>query len=202
MLTPCSPLGYGRPLKILTLWRMPCTGTWLQLGISLFHYLDDYIMVAPPHSHLCQTWLDTLMAECAKLGASRKTEGPASVVTFLGIQIDTDKSELRLLQDKLQRLKELLDQWESRKGCTRKDLESLIGLLNHACKVVRAGRSFLRRMIDLLHAVPSPTLQQDAYQAEPKFQSRPSLVARVPSTMEWSIIPHPAFFPPEGAPVH
>ena len=36
--------------------------------------------------------------------------------------------------------------------CTRRELESLVGLLNHACKVVRAGRSFLRRMIDLLHA--------------------------------------------------
>lgn len=30
--------------------------------------------------------------------------------------------------------------------------ESLIGLLNHACKVVRPGRSFLRRMLDLLHS--------------------------------------------------
>ena len=29
-----------------------------------------------------------------------------------------------------------------------------MGLFNHACKVVRSGRSFLRRMIDLLHSVP------------------------------------------------
>ena len=34
--------------------------------------------------------------------------------------------------------------------CVSKELESLIGILNHACKVVRPGRSFLRRMIDLL----------------------------------------------------
>ena len=40
-----------------------------------------------------------------------------------------------------------------RSACSRTELESLIGLLNHACKVVRLGRSFLRRMIDLLHAV-------------------------------------------------
>ena len=32
-----------------------------------------------------------------------------------------------------------------------------MGLLNHACKVVRAGRSFLRRMIDTLHARPHAT---------------------------------------------
>ena len=36
--------------------------------------------------------------------------------------------------------------------CSRRDLEYLIGHLNHACKVVRAGRSFLRRMLDLLHS--------------------------------------------------
>ena len=43
------------------------------------------------------------------------------------------------------------------KVCSRKELESLIGLLNHACKVVRPGRTFLRRMIDLLHARSLPT---------------------------------------------
>ena len=34
--------------------------------------------------------------------------------------------------------------------CVRKELESLISILNHACKVIRPGRLFLRRMIDLL----------------------------------------------------
>ena len=43
----------------------------------------------------------------------------------------------------------------------RKELKSFIGLLNHACKVVTSGRSFLWHMIDLLHAVhPSqPTIR-------------------------------------------
>ena len=38
--------------------------------------------------------------------------------------------------------------------CSRRELGSLVGLLNHTCKVVRPGRTFLRRMFDLLHAVP------------------------------------------------
>ena len=62
-------------------------------------------------------------------------------------------STLRLPTDKLTRLRLLLDQWGERRACRRKELESLVGLLNHACKVVRAGRSFLRR-IDLLHDPP------------------------------------------------
>ena len=77
-------------------------------------------------------------------------------ITFLGIVIDTTKGELRLPQDKLARLTSLLTQWRSRRSCTRKELESLIGVLNHACKVVRPGQPFLRRMIDLLQAVHRP----------------------------------------------
>ena len=120
---------------------------------SLFHYLDDYIMVAPLNSHLCQFWLSILLDQCQQLGvpiATHKTEGPATTVTFLGIHVDTLAGELRLPQDKLTRLQELLRQWERRKSCTCKELESLIGLLNHACKVIRPGRAFLRCMIDLL----------------------------------------------------
>ena len=76
--------------------------------------------------------------------------GLSARLTFLGIEIDTLKGELRLLEEKLHRLQLLLSEWGDRKACTRKDLESLIGHLNHACKVVRSGRSVLRRMIDLL----------------------------------------------------
>ena len=172
---PMLPFGLRSAPKIFNAVADALHWHLVQLGISyLFHSLDDYIMVAPPHSHLCQMWWDTLMAECAKLGvpiASQKTEGPASLVTFLGIQIDTDKGELRLPQDKLQRLKEVLDQWEIRKGCTRKDLESLIGLLNHAYKVVRAGRSFLRRMIDLLHAVHRPPSSRTPIRLSQSFRA-------------------------------
>jgi hypothetical protein len=32
----------------------------------------------------------------------------------------------------------------------RRELKSLAGKLQHACKVVRLGRTFLRRMLDLL----------------------------------------------------
>ena len=106
--------------------------------------------VGPPHSPQCQGHLDTLLYQCHRLGVpitAHKTEG----LVFLGIEIDTVAGELRLPTDKLHRLQTLLQQWGDKKVCTRKELESLVGLLNHACKGVRAGRSFLRRMIDLLH---------------------------------------------------
>ena len=125
----------------------------------ILHYLDDYIIIAPPNSTLCQSYLAILDRECASLQvpiAAHKRDGPTTVITFLGIVIDTVKGELHLPTDKLKRLQALLREWGIRKACSRRELESLIGLLNHACKVVRSGRSFLRRMIDLLHAVHCP----------------------------------------------
>lgn len=57
--------------------------------------------------------------------------------------------QLRLPADKLVWLEELLKGWRIKKCCKNRDLLSLIGALDHACKVVRPGRSFLRRLITL-----------------------------------------------------
>ena len=87
--------------------------------------------------------------------AAHKCEGSSICVTFLGIVIDTATGELRLPPEKLVHLRNLLSKWGDRKACGRRELESLIGYLNHACKVIRPGRSFLRRIIDLLHRNPN-----------------------------------------------
>ena len=122
-----------------------------------YHYLDDFVIIGPPHSPQCADSLAILDRECRYLNvpmAAHKREGPTTCLAVLGIVIDTVAGELRLPADKLDRLRALLQHWGSKASCSRKELESLIGLLNHACKVVRSGRSFLRRMLDLLHAVP------------------------------------------------
>ena len=44
-------------------------------------------------------------------------------------------------------MKTLIRSWQHGKSCTKRELLSLIGQLQHACKVIPSGRSFLRRMI-------------------------------------------------------
>ena len=65
--------------------------------------------------------------------------------------------QLRLPSDKLARLKELLWKWRGKKECRKRDLKSLIGVLSHACKVVKAGRTFSRRLIDLSKIARKPS---------------------------------------------
>ena len=157
---PMLPFGLRSAPKIFNTVADALNWHLKRSGIPyILHYLDDFIIVAPPDSPLCQCYMDILMRECFILKvpiAAHKTDGPTAVIIFLGIIIDTLKGELRLPEEKLKRLKDLLREWSGRRSFVRKELESLIGLLNHACKVVRSGRSFLRRMLDLLHAVHHP----------------------------------------------
>ena len=46
-----------------------------------------------------------------------------------------------------------LQKWNNRRTCTKRQLKSLIGKLGHICKVVRPGRMFSRRLIDLSTSV-------------------------------------------------
>jgi len=63
-----------------------------------------------------------------------KSEGPATILTFLGMELDTVKLEIRLPAIKLQRLNEMLRICETRKAGKKRDLLSLIGYLQHAAK--------------------------------------------------------------------
>ena len=56
----------------------------------------------------------------------------------------------RLPADKRTELTQMLDEWATKRWCTLKELQSLVGKLNHACAVVPQGRTFVRRLLDLL----------------------------------------------------
>ena len=91
--------------------------------------------------------LATAIRVCDSLGlpsAPEKLGGPATSLTFLGIEIDTVQQELRLPAKKLRRLQQTLAHWASKINPTKLELQSLIGLLSHAATVVRPGRIFMR----------------------------------------------------------
>ena len=72
-----------------------------------------------------------------------KLEGPS---TCLGIQVDTEALLLRLPETKLSKLKLELFHCILRKSITRRELQSLTGLLQFTTKVIRPGSSFLRQL--------------------------------------------------------
>ena len=68
-------------------------------GGCLYHYLDDFICLGPPDSSICGAALAQLTTSCDLLGipiAAEKLEGPATCLSFLGVEIDTMTMQLRL----------------------------------------------------------------------------------------------------------
>ena len=118
---------------------------------DLLHYLDDFL-TANKFFHVCQEYVTAICNLCKILGvplAPEKIIGPAQIITYLGIEIDTIEFIIRLPEEKLRELMDTLQVWKDKKKCKKRELQSLIGSLSFACKVVKCGRMFLRRLIDL-----------------------------------------------------
>ena len=128
-------------------------------GLShLLHYLDDYLIIGPPASPRCATHLALFLRVCDRLGipvTMDKVEGPAPVLTFLGLELDAIQQRIRLPPDKLTKLLAELHTWSNRTRTTKRELLSLIGKLSFAARAVPAGRLFLRRLISLSTTVRS-----------------------------------------------
>ena len=71
----------------------------------------------------------------------------------MGITLDVTRSLAMLPEDKLSRCRELLREAIARKTMTLRELQSLLGHLNFACRVVVPGRAFLRRVYALTQKV-------------------------------------------------
>ena len=66
------------------------------------------------------------------------------------------RRQLKLPERKLCELRLLLSETTVKRFITKRDLQSLVGKLNFAARVVFGGRTFLRRMIDTVNHMRRP----------------------------------------------
>lgn len=126
---------------------------------AILHYLDDFLFGGQFGTNQCTVVMETFRSVCSLLGvpiAEEKTEGPSTQITFLGVEFDTNEMILRLPSDKLKELQAKMGFTLSRKKITLRDLQSLLGYLNFACRVIRPGRAFCRRLIDATVGIKKP----------------------------------------------
>ncbi|XP_066463235.1 uncharacterized protein [Eleutherodactylus coqui] len=120
----------------------------VETGISsVLHYLDDFLFVGQANSTVCEFLLSCFRALMQKAGvplSDEKTVGPVSRLGFLGIEIDTEEMIFRLPDDKVARLRQVVELIGSSRKVTLHQLQVLLGLLNFACGVIPMGRAFSR----------------------------------------------------------
>jgi len=136
---------------------------------NIVHMLDDFLFLGPPHASICQRSLDLFVDTCALIGVpikQEKTVNATTCIQFLGIILDSHKMEARLPEDKVLKLRTALASCYKKRTLMLRDLQSLLGLLNFACKVIIPGRAFMQRLYRLSSGVSHPrhhvTLNQEA----------------------------------------
>ena len=63
------------------------------------HYIDDFLTMGQPKTTECRDNMDIILRVCKQLGVplkAEKIENPALTLTFLGIELDTERREIRL----------------------------------------------------------------------------------------------------------
>ena len=127
---------------------------------DVIHYLDDFLNVSPPCPSIADHHRALLLDTFSYLNvpvAPEKVEGPATSLTFLGLELDTERLEIRLPDNKrtayLHRVSSILTSGK----VSKRELASVLGNLSFATQAIPAGRTFLRRLYDLdraTHALP------------------------------------------------
>ena len=156
----CLPMGCASSCRIFS--EFSSAIKWAaktRLGIPhMVCVLDDFLLLASSRQ-VCQQNLDKFLGMCREVGipmAEEKTFPPAQTMSFLGIELDVVKMEARLPADKLIKCEALVAAALRASRFSLRELQSLIGSLNFACRVVSPGRAFLRRLINLTIGKTSP----------------------------------------------
>ena len=127
-------------------------------------YIDDFLSIVPEENaeHLWNFFTKNVV-EKSGLQLS-KTAGhlcpPSDVFIGLGIEFDIVKNEARIPESKLDKISTLVRQWSGFSLANRKQLQELLGYLNHVSQCVRVGRLMVSRMLADLRAAYKTDPQQ------------------------------------------
>lgn len=121
-------------------------------GIVCYNYLDDLICLSETYEQgiLDQLYLISVLRKLGFYIAWEKVRSPSQVTKYLGIEIDTIKMELRLPDEKVQKLRRELLFWQGRIKATYKQLQILTGYLSHCSRLIQGGKLYMYFLFDLL----------------------------------------------------
>ena len=156
----CLPMGCSASCSIFEAFSsaLQYAATRHMRNVEMLHVLDDFLFISSSFE-ACKEGLVTFLEMCKDIGvpiAHEKTEGPLEVMTFLGIELDTIKSEARLPHDKLVKGISLVSEMKVRNKVTLRELQSLVGFLNFTTSVILPGKPFLRKFINLMKGLKKP----------------------------------------------
>ena len=116
-------------------------------GYTVCNYIDDMLILEPRgKASKAFDYLKALLQDLGLTLSNSKLVAPSTVVTCLGIDIDTVKRTFSVPSEKLAEIKKLCQHWLQKQSCMKRQLQSLLGSLLYVSKCVKNARFFLNRM--------------------------------------------------------
>lgn len=126
-------------------------------------YLDDALIISPrdvdPQDQF-QTVINTFRGVGLPI-AWAKLVSPTTNLRFLGIIIDVQQKELRIPLEKIRDFVTLASRVCQKPHISKKELQSIIGHINHMGKVVRSARLFMNRLLSVLRSLKGKWVRVD-----------------------------------------
>ena len=100
--------------------------------------------------------MDGFISLAIKIGvplAENKTTGPTTVLRYLGFEMDTLLMMIRIPQEKIDKLRSMIQPIILKKKVKVKHLESLTDLMAFCSKALPSSRAFIRRFYDILASI-------------------------------------------------
>ncbi|MCP3932906.1 MAG: hypothetical protein GY705_27860 [Bacteroidetes bacterium] len=122
------------------------------------HILDDFMFFGHKDTNECQLYLQAFLNLAESIGLKikpEKTVWPSTSVELHGILFDSVSMTISLPADKTEKAKMLLDNMFKKRKVQLKLVQQLHGFLNFACRAVPPGRTFLRRIANLMIGIKS-----------------------------------------------
>ena len=124
-------------------------------GFQVINYIDDFAGAETvDKASEAFSFLGHLLKVLGVKESEDKSCAPSTEMSFLGILFNSVKMTMEVEPDRLHKLLLLLPTWLHKSHATRKEVESLIGLLSFVAKCVRPARIFLSRTLDFMKGLP------------------------------------------------
>ena len=119
---------------------------------NVVNYSDDLGGIEAEELRATESFNDmgTLLQELGLKESKSKKKSPSQVMTYLGVEFDSIRMEMRVPADKLAEVRADIESWSRKTTAAKQPLQSLLGRLFWVARCVRFSRVFMGRLLALL----------------------------------------------------
>ena len=152
----CPPLGLRTAALMMERTTLAACYIHQLYGFTTKPYIDDFGGAELEYNRASEA-LRTLQCILKTVGleeASHKTVEPTTKMTWLGFDVDSVAMTLSIPHLKLEEIKTVVKSWEGKSFASKKEVQSLMGMLNFVGGVSPPVRIFTNRILNFLRSVP------------------------------------------------